>query len=111
MKILGKIKYSDTFCTKGFLGIFWPKGIIVDGIVINFDMKRGVVYEIEIIEGSKFEIENTASSRFYHIRKMLSRDGKRSRYIGLVCKTEFDKLFFTPDSDKLYDITVTEVKK
>lgn len=109
MKIIGKIKDDDIFYSKGFLGIFWRRGLLVDSLQGHFKMKPYIVYEIDITEGNRFQIEDASKSLHYNIS--LIKDKKYDGYIGLVCKTEFNKLFFTPDPDKLYDIMVTEILK
>ena len=85
-------------------------GMLVDTIRKHFKLKSGHNYEITIIEGKKyiFKIHEGSMSMYYDVYRkcFLFND-----YVGLVCKEEFDNLFFVPDLKKRYDITVKKVKK
>ena len=85
-------------------------GLIVRAISNHFTLRAGYDYEVTIVEGKKyiFKIHEGSMSMYYDVYRkcFLFND-----YVGLVCKEEFDNLFFVPDLKKRYDITVEKVKK
>ncbi len=58
---------------------------------------------ITIREEGPYTFKFVFNSVFYEM-------SKDSQYIGIVCKEEFERLFFKPDGDKGYDIIVKEVR-
>lgn len=77
----------------------------------TFKLKNGETYQITITEGSQYVFKShssrtSSSSRFYGITAL-----EGNSHCGIICKKEFNELFFTPDPNKKYDITVKKVKK
>ena len=72
---------------------------------LHFGLVKNGKFAITIVEGNCYSFE--AGNEFYDI--MLDNGGVE-QFISLVCKVYFNKLFFTPQKNKKYDITVKEVK-
>jgi len=71
----------------------------------HFKLRSSRVYKyvITIVEGTEYKFER--GDWDYHVHK-----ADDDKYCGLVCKKHFSKLFFVPDENKRYDITVKKVK-
>ena len=83
-------------------------GELVDNITDQFDIRDDGKYSITVeedIDGVfSFESDEPDDDRtLYH---ELHYEGI---YIGIVCMAHFDKLFFTPDERKNYNIIVKKV--
>jgi hypothetical protein len=72
--------------------------------IATFDLKRNGVYQITVVEGKGYKFRSGYCDVFYEV----FLDGE---FAFLVCKEAFDTIFFTPDCDKTYNITVKKVKK
>lgn len=79
------------------------KGVLVPSIFRNFGISCGGRYEITITEGTEYLFKK---GRCYYILR-----NKNMGYSGVLCAKAFDKLFFSPNFKKRYDITVKEVTK
>jgi hypothetical protein len=85
-------------------------GYIKQTIRNHFKLKsrRIFKYVITIVEGTKYSFfDNDYSDSSYGINKY-------PRYspvwkVGSVCKAKFEKLFFVPDFEKRYDITIERI--
>jgi len=95
--------------SNGCTGFVYYRGKKVDyllnAIRRHFCLEDCHKYQITIVEGTQFSfVENDDTDddgyNLYH------GDG----FIEFLCKKHFDKIFFVPDPDKKYDITVKKVK-
>lgn len=79
---------------------------LLNAIRTNFKMHDGGKYQITIVEGGKysFKIHDVEGDN-----KVYMLYNKKT-YISYLCKEKFDKVFFAPDENKSYDITVKKVK-
>lgn len=81
-------------------------GELVPNIARLFRLVKSGKYSVTITECERalFAFRPDENSEPYYD---LLDDGS---YMGIVCMKEFDKLFFVPDQNKRYNITVKEVK-
>lgn len=85
-------------------------GSIVNFLDDRFSLRNSYKfkYRINIVEGGDFtfraENDDFNIDDFYYLYE-------NTRYIGLICKDEFNKLFFEPEEDKKYNITVKKVRR
>lgn len=79
-------------------------GWLMSYLANHFKMEYGCRYAITIVEGTKYRFIDDGEG--YNIQ--LIDDTKL--YLSFVCSRGFNKLFFTPDYNKTYDITVKKVK-
>lgn len=95
-------------------GNVYYKGKLVDdlsGVLMkSFGLRSSRIfkYEITIVEGSRFNVSKDKEYYFVYINNS-STQGRR--YKGLVCKEQFNKLFFALDTSKAYDVTVKKIRK
>jgi len=77
-------------------------GYLVSNIRLCFGLKNNRKYKIIIVEGTEFSI--CKDSRDYTI-------WDKNQYLGMICRKKFEKLFFTFDVNKKYDIIVEEIEE
>ena len=81
-------------------------GAIQPKIRKYFNVEYNKIYNVSISEGTDFSLSiyQPFNVMFYILT---SPEGSE---LGLICKDIFDKMFFTPDTNKTYNITVEEIK-
>jgi len=82
-------------------------GVLVDTIKSSFSMSQSGRYAITIVEGGNFDFIHSPLHHAHLYYCVTCRSSKK--FLGLICKKEFDKLFFVPDENKRYNITVKKV--
>ena len=80
------------------------RGYLVSGILHRFGFERDGRYVITIVKGTRFTFPK------YPHRKELYSLKEKGKRLGVICVSQFDRLFFKPDGRKRYDITVKRVK-
>ena len=98
-----RVHYKDQY----FGSLTWT-------IMSVFDMREAGEYEITIEEGSKYTfymldyyMKFGNKKRYYYIGE---REQEYDKFVSIVCRKAFDKIFFIPEKDKRYDITIKKVK-
>ncbi len=79
------------------------RGYVTTGTRNHFKLPYNGKVRITIKEEGPYKFASRHMSSLIEIRK-------DSSYIGIVCREEFERLFFKPDEHKSYDITVKEVE-
>ena len=79
------------------------RGYVTMGIRNHFKLPRHGKVRITIKEEGPYKLASFHAPSVIEIRK-------DSSFIGIVCREEFERLFFKPDEYKSYDIIVKEVK-
>lgn len=73
----------------------------------SFGLASNGFYNITIVKGTSFKINDGAYYHIYDANKI----NNRRRHRGVICKKAFEQLFFKPDLDKKYDVTVKKVEE
>ena len=78
---------------------------LVSGIRDHFHLQNSKVYKyvITITEGGEYTFRDSFGSQYSVLYQ-------REKRIGILCKWSFRRVFFNPDPNKKYDITVEKVK-
>lgn len=90
---------------------------IISSLREYFGMTEVARYAVTITEGSKYRfIPLRCSPDVWHIIDLSEvanekEDGELAGSIGGVCIDVFSRIFFEPDKNKTYDITVKKVKR
>jgi len=92
-----EMKSSRAYYRSAFIGY------IVNSIKEHFGLPRDGKARIIIGEEGPYTFKLIFSNAFYEVCK-------HSKYIGVVCGEEFERLFFKPVGHRGYDIIVKEVK-
>lgn len=102
-----KIQSDDAYCEGVKLGL------LVDCIINHFKLENGEEYVITITEGSEYKIDSDSEEyyHFYKRTKILYFFPGLPKYVGIVCKKHFNNLFFVPDPEKRYSISVKKIRK
>lgn len=79
-------------------------GWLLSYLARHFKMEYGNRYAVTIVEGTKYTLISDGGS--YEVRMTDEPDIN----LGFICREVFEKLFFIPDADKTYNITVKKVK-
>lgn len=94
---------------KAEIGCVFYRGKKIDYLLSlirgHFGIICGCKYQVTIVEGTKYRFVPSSKEVGYY--KLYCG----SRMIEYICEEQFAKVFFTPDVDKSYDITVKEVQK
>ena len=101
------IFFSDDYET-GTEGEVFYRGIslgwLMSCLATHFKMEYGNRYTVTIVEGTEYTLISDGGG--YNVR--MTDDFED--YLSFVCDKVFDKLFFVPDKNKTYDITVKKVE-
>lgn len=85
-------------------------GWMMSYLANHFNIEPGYKYQITIVEGTQYRfVDNGKKSYGVRIVGNVAVD-LASVYLSFVCRKHFEKVFFVPDLDKTYDITVKKVK-
>ena len=80
---------------------------IIGCIKKHFNAEEDGKYIVTIIEGTKYRFKEWAGT--YHLHDTKTDDPMTNDHGGF-CQSAFQRIFFIPDLDKTYDITVKKVK-